>query len=286
MEISSPQTKKYLRELRAAVRDLQKAFPKVPEFAVIFGSGLGLETLKLRKSQKTVLFTKISHFPRTTVLGHGDTLHYYSKSPKRSSAALILQGRQHYYEGASSQQTVFPLRALALWGVKRILLTNASGSLSNKFKPGRLVWIKDHINFTGQNPLRGPNLELLGPRFPSLNHVYQNPFSKKIRQLARRLKITLPGAVYVGTLGPSYETPAELTAFKKMGGDLVGMSTVLEAIAAAHAGVEVAGLSAVTNICFKPKASPTHEEVLQQAHRADKDLARIIAKLMDEELGR
>ena len=170
-----------------------------------------------------------------------------------------------------------------MWGVKRLVLTNAAGSLRPRLKTGRLARISDHINLVGGNPLRGPNLDFLGPRFPSLDAAYENPFSQSLAKVARGLKMELPKGVYVGIAGPSYETQAEIRAYRVLGGDLVGMSTVYEAIAATHAGMQVAALSAVTNSCSK-KGPLDHKEVLKNARQMDGMLAKLLRTLLDKGL--
>ncbi|HKX13441.1 MAG TPA: purine-nucleoside phosphorylase, partial [bacterium] len=200
------------------------------------------------------------------------------------SSALALRGRVHYYEGFGAEEVVFPVRSMAVWGVKRLLLTNASGSIRKSLKTGELVLIQDHLNLTGANPLRGPNLDSLGPRFPSLESTYKNSFAKKLEKTARGLKMKLARGVYVGIAGPSYETAAEIEAFRRLGGDLIGMSTVFEAIAATHAGMEVAALAAVTNSCLKLGEPPSHEEVLSQARQVDKRLTILLQALLNERI--
>jgi len=247
----------------------------------VFGSGLGKKFLEQRSPQKSLTFSQIPHFGEVGVKGHQGKVHLIGTKKKRGNRLLILEGRRHFYEGIPPEELIFPYRVLAQWGLKRILLTNASGSLRKNLRVGNLVWIKDHINFMGINPLEGPNLENLGPRFPSLYKCYQNPLSEKIRKIARGLSISLSGGVYVAIRGPSYETLAEIKAFKKLGGDIIGMSTVPEAIASAHAGMQVAGLAAVTNSCVAARGPASHEEVLKQAIRVDQKLAKVLLRLAD-----
>jgi purine-nucleoside phosphorylase len=222
----------------------------------------------------------VPNFSSPTVPGHeGKILKVEGVSGKKRRA-LVLQGRSHYYEGYAPEQVVFPLRALALWGVRRFVITNASGALSPSLVPGDLAWIRDHLNFTGANPLRGPNLDALGPRFPSLAQASQNRFSREVLQSAARIGLKLKSGIYVGITGPSYETEAEIRAFRRLGGDMVGMSTVLEVIAAAHAGVELIALSAVSNSCVHVKRPVSHEEVLRNAKQADGKLGRLLMEIL------
>lgn len=270
-----------MKDLDRSVKFLQSRFGAAPDFAIVFGSGLGADFLKLHRRALRVPYAEIPGWPLPKVNGHqGEALRVEGKF----SSALALRGRVHYYEGFSPEEVVFPVRTLARWGVKRLLLTNASGSIRKSLKTGSLAVIRDHINLTGVNPLRGPNIEALGPRFPSLDRCYNNPFSKKLQKTAQRQKLKLPEGVYIGISGPSYETAAEIEAFRRLGGDLVGMSTVFEAIAATHAGMEVAALAAVTNSCLQLGEPPSHEEVLRGARQVDKRLSALLQALLSEKV--
>ncbi|HCU24056.1 MAG TPA: purine-nucleoside phosphorylase [Deltaproteobacteria bacterium] len=271
------QARLYQKKLEASAAALRALGPP-PDFAVIFGSGLGEAFVEKLTDARALAFSAIPHFPLPQVHGHKGEL-LYLKSLRGASSVMVLRGRVHCYEGYSAQEVVFPLRALARWGVKRLILTNASGSMRKRLKPGSLVMIRDHLNFTGLNPLSGPNLEALGIRFPQLRNLYRNPFSRQVAATARRLGLRLEKGVYVGISGPSYETDAEIQAYRKLGGDLIGMSTVHEAIAAAHAGMEVAALAAVTNSCLARQA-PSHEAVLATAAQVDRILAKLLAAFL------
>lgn len=272
--------KTYRRALEASAAAFRKHFGPPPDFAVIFGSGLGKSFRETFPKAKARFFSDIPHLLPPHVAGHSGQI--YRVAGKAKTSALVLHGRIHFYEGFSPEQVVFPVRALALWGLRRLVLTNAAGSIRERLRVGQLVRIRDHLNLTGGNPLRGPNLDFLGTRFPALDAAYENPFSARLDRLARRLKTPLPKAVYVGIAGPSYETDAEIRAFRILGGDLIGMSTVYEAIAAAHAGVQVSALSAVTNTCLKQGQSLNHEEVLRNAQQVDLRLSRLLRSLLDE----
>jgi purine-nucleoside phosphorylase len=264
--------------LNQAARFLRNRLGPPPDLAIVFGSGLGEAFLKKRKPETSLSYSSVPHFQKVSVAGHPGLIHFLKRTQQYPVAAVVLQGRRHYYEGPSAEAIVFPYRALAIWGVRQLVLTNASGSLRRFLRTGTLAWIKDHINLTGVNPLRGPNLDFLGPRFPVLKNLYRNSLSERLRRVAKREGIALPGAVYMAIAGPSYETDAEIRAYQKLGGDLVGMSTALEAIAARHAGMEVAALAAVTNSCLGsslPKGPP-HEDVLKQAAKVDKKMARLL----------
>jgi len=275
----------YRSYLEGTAEALRKTFGPAPDFAVVFGSGLGTAFLERFPHAEAVPFRQIPHWMDPRVEGHSGEILQIQSGGHESPRTLVLRGRIHYYEGYPPEQVVFPVRAMALWGIKRLVLTNSSGSIRDSLRPGRLAWIRDHLNFTGVNPLRGPNLDFLGVRFPSLRSAYDNSFSRRFRETAKRLRMSLPSAVYVGIAGPSYETEAEIRAFRKLGGELIGMSTVLEAIAAAHAGVEVTALSAVTNSCLHRKRPLNHAEVLANARRVDLQLAKLLWKVLSKEGG-
>lgn len=270
----------YRRSLKECSVALRKLFGPAPDIAVVFGSGLGASFREAFSQNKACSFSDIPHLLPPNVAGHAGEVYRVAGKGKRAANAVILHGRVHYYEGFGPEQVVFPVRALALWGVRRLVLTNAAGSIRERLKVGHLVRIRDHLNWTGGNPLRGPNLDFLGTRFPALDRTYQNPFSARLDQLAKSNKIQLPKAVYVGIAGPSYETDAEIRAFRILGGDLIGMSTVYEAIAASHAGVQVAAFSAVTNSCLKRKAALNHEEVLRNAKQVDLRLSKLLQAML------
>lgn len=282
MKAPASEIKQYEKALREAVRFLKQKFGEPPDLAVVFGSGLGEAFVSGRRSKKTLPYEKIPHFGKITVGGHPGHLHYFPRGRGNAWSLLVFHGRRHYYEGMHPSELVFPFRATALWGVKRILLTNAAGALRKGLKPGALVGIKDHINLMGFNPLRGPNIPSLGPRFPSLHQLYKGPLGKGLLRAARSCHVSMTQGVYVGLAGPSYETPAEVRAYQKLGGDLVGMSTVPEAIAATHAGMDVAGLSVVANSSDQMHLGLDHEEVLAQVLRGDGKLAKILLRLVQK----
>ncbi len=268
------------RQLANAVRKLRSQLGVSPELAIVFGSGLGQSFTKRGRVVRRLPFKAIPHFVTPGVAGHRGEILLLELPGKRKSTLLVVKGRVHLYEGHDPQKVVFPIRALALWGVSKLILSNASGSLNPRFRTGDLALIRDHINFTGINPLVGPNLDFLGPRFLSLQYAYQNPLSEKIQAVARKIRIPLKKAVYVGVRGPSFETDAEIKAFRKWGGDLVGMSTVLEVIAAVHAGMQIAAVAAVTNSCLHRKSPLNHREVLENARKIDERLAKLLIKVL------
>jgi purine-nucleoside phosphorylase len=195
---------------------------------------------------------------------------------------LLQRGRVHYYEGYSLGEVVFPIRLFALLGVKVLILTNASGAINPDFSAGDLVLLRDHINMLGQNPLQGKNLERIGPRFPDMSAAYSPRLRRVALAAAEKEGIELRQGVYLATLGPSYETPAEIRAFRTLGADLVGMSTVPEVIAARHAGMEVIGISCATNLAagVNPDATLSHEEVIATTQRVEKKMRRLLVGII------
>lgn len=269
------------KKLHQALNFLHSKWGTAPSVAIVLGSGLGGNFIKKVSVLDFLKYSQVPHFLSSDVTGHPGQMLTFALSADSKSYGVILHGRLHLYEGLEPSEVVFPIRVLALWGVKKIILTNASGALHAKYRVGDVVLVKDHINLTGLSPLKGPNLDILGPRFPAMGACYQNALSRSLQQLAKKNKISLKEAIYVGVTGPQYETEAEVRAFCKLGGDLVGMSTVLEAIAATHAGMEVALLSVVTNGSFGRTKPLTHEEVLLNASRSDKKLAKLLLGYID-----
>jgi purine-nucleoside phosphorylase len=255
-----------------------KALAKLgrPEVAVVLGSGLsGVFPLD---EERALPFTKILGFPAPSVVGHAGEVAVGAVSGR---TVLVQRGRPHLYEGHGLADVVLPVRAYARLGVKTLVLTNASGGIAYGLEAGDLVLLSDHINFLGDNPLRGPNLDAFGPRFPDMTNVYDPELRKIARDVAWDLGIALKEGVYLATLGPSYETPAEIRAFRALGADLVGMSTVPEAIAARHAGMKVLGISCVTNLAAGVSPQPlSHDEVIETSRRRAANLSRLLTALI------
>jgi purine-nucleoside phosphorylase len=244
--------------------------------AVVLGSGLGDYGSTLPEAI-AIPYAEIPGWPMPTVAGHKGTLF----SADVNGPILVLSGRVHMYEGRPLDEIVFGVRAAIASGARTVVLTNAAGGVADGLHPGDLVLISDHLNLTGTNPLTGPNDERLGPRFPDLTDVY----SKRVRAIARstadRAGVPLGEGVYAWLPGPSYETPAEIRMVRTLGGDLVGMSTVPEAIAARHMGAEVLGISLVTNLAAGISPTPlTHEEVRETAAMARGTFARLLDHLL------
>ena len=242
-------------------RVLQSKAPFVPDLAIVLGSGLGsLADSPEAKAGLSIPFTDLPGFPAPTVAGHGGRLVFCEFEDRK----VILQaGRFHFYEGHPMPLVVAPMRLYGRLGVGAVLLTNAAGALNPAFAVGDLMALSDHINLFGTNPLIGHNVGT-GPRFPDMTAIYDPAFRAHLQTCARRLGQILREGVYLGLTGPSYETPAEIRAFRVMGADAVGMSTVPEAIVARHEGMRVAGISCLCNMAagILPQAL-THQEVLE-----------------------
>jgi purine-nucleoside phosphorylase len=227
---------------------------------VVLGSGLGgyADTLE---GPQIIDYKDIPGFPQSTVPGHAGRL----VLGRRHGVSLVcMQGRFHCYEGYTPAETVIPLRALIRLGVKRLLITNAAGGVNEAFRPGDIMIIRDHINFASLNPLEGPNLDEFGPRFPDMSFAYDAALVSALKEAARRCGVDVQTGVYAMMKGPSFETPAEIRALRALGADAVGMSSVPEIIAAAHAGVKSAALSCITNMAAGILNQPlTHDEVME-----------------------
>jgi xanthosine phosphorylase len=244
-----------------------------PRVGIVLGSGLGA-VAEAVEDALTMSYEELPGFPRPTVHGHAGqaVLGHLSGVP-----VCVLMGRAHLYEGGDATHRVTPVRALRAAGAEVLVLTNAAGSLREDVGPGRLMAISDHINLTGDNPLVGPNDEAIGPRFPSLRDAYDPALRAELHATAGELGIDLAEGVYLAVSGPSFETPAEIRAFRTLGADAVGMSTVHETILARHAGLRVAAVSAISNLAEGMSDVPlSHEQTLTDAQRAAVDLSRLL----------
>lgn len=250
-----------------------------PQTAVILGSGLG-SVADTVENPLVIDYAAIEGFPRTTVAGHSGKMIIGNLG---QSEVLCLQGRFHLYEGHHPQVIAEVVNALKTIGIKRLIVTNAAGSLNPDFTPGSLMLISDHINFSGQNPLVGANDDNIGPRFPDMSNAYDRDMRRQAKELADKLGIKLPEGVYLMVLGPNFETAAEIRAFRTLGADAVGMSTVPEVIAAVHAGIKVLAVSAITNFGTGLQSTPlSHEETIAGAARAGSALSALITAYIKE----
>lgn len=236
-----------------------------PAIGIILGSGLG-ELAQRIENPVTIDYRDIPHFPISTVEGHKGCFVMGEICGKN---IVCMQGRFHYYEGYSMKQVVFPVYIMKQLGAKTLIVTNAAGGINKSFSPGDLMLLSDHINLLGTNPLIGKNDDELGPRFPSMTEGYSSRLRKIAKTAAEQIKISLQEGVYAAMTGPSYETPAEIRFLRTIGADAVGMSTVPEVIAANHCGMEVLGISCITNMASGVTDKPlNHDEVIEITHKA------------------
>ncbi len=254
-----------------ALRDIAAA----PPVAVVLGSGLGAFSRELEDA-KRIPYSRLPHFPQVSVVGHAGEI-AVGRLPGGGPAVVALSGRVHLYEGHHPSIVVHPLRSLARWGVKALVLTNAAGAINPDMSPGQLMLIEDHINLSGSNPLTGENDDRLGVRFPDMSSLYDSELSSCFIKAAETMKFELKRGTYVGLLGPSYETPAEIKMLGRMGADAVGMSTVCEAIAARHCGLKVAGISCLTNHAAGLNKAPlSHHEVKETAALVERSFIELL----------
>ena len=255
---------------RKAIKELA-AFR--PEIGLILGSGLGAYGEKLA-DPGVLRYEDIPGHPVSRVEGHGNRYLFGTLFGKR---IVAMQGRVHYYEGFGQEELAIPVRLMRDAGVRTLILTNAAGGVNVLFSPGDLMLITDHINLSGGNPLRGANADEYGPRFPDLSEVYSRRLREMLKERCGEQGISLQEGVYVMNAGPSYETPAEIRMARILGGDAVGMSTVPEAIAARHAGMEVLGISCITNMAAGILPQPlSHREVMETAERVKTTFEAVI----------
>ena len=256
-----------------AAKFLLKKTKLRPRIGLVLGSGLGAFAGELADAAR-IDYKKIPHFPRSTAIGHAGRMVIGKVG---DVPVAVMQGRVHFYEGYAMRDVIFPIRVMARMGIRAVILTNAAGGINRDYKQGCLVALRDHINLQGTNPLIGPNVEQFGVRFPDLTQVYWKPYQQAVLEEAKRLRIEMPQGVYAALTGPSYETPAEIRYLRAIGADLVGMSTVPEAIAAAHLGIRVLGISCVTNMAAGILDQPiTAEEVLETGERVKADFMALL----------
>jgi purine-nucleoside phosphorylase len=260
-----------------AAKTVQDRIGTVPDVAVVLGSGLGSFAGSLDDST-AVPYSIIPHWPAAKIVGHAGELVAGTVNGRR---VLALSGRAHVYEGHAMAVATFATRVLGLLGVKVLILTNAAGGINLTFKQGALMLISDHINLMGTNPLVGPNDERFGSRFPDMTTAYSERLRGLAREAAKAAGIKVEEGVYVAVTGPSYETPAEIRAFRTLGADAVGMSTVPETIVARHMGIEVAGISCITNMAAGVLPEPlVHEEVMATTARVRDQFIALLTGLV------
>lgn len=249
-----------------------------PEIGIILGSGLGDFVNNFESI--SVSYSEIPGFETSTIQGHAGKLVFCEICGKK---VVAMQGRYHFYEGHPMQTVVFPVKVMKNLGVKTLIVTNAAGAVNKNFKPADLMIITDHINFMGTNPLMGANDETLGTRFPDMSEVYKKELIKIVEKCAKELNIKVQKGVYTACTGPSYETPAEIKMLRTLGADAVGMSTVPEAIIANYSGINVVGISCITNYAAGIQKTPlSHHEVIEAANIAKNKFQSLLLKTIEK----
>lgn len=249
-----------------------------PEVGVILGTGLGSQFISEIEIEKELPYADIPHFPVATVEFHSGKLIYGEIEGKK---VIVMQGRFHFYEGYTMQQVTFPVRVMKLLGIKRLLISNAGGSMNLTWNKGELMLIEDHINLQPDNPLIGPNLEEFGPRFPDMSQPYDHKMNTMLQEIAIERGITLNVGVYVAVNGPQLETRAEYSYLRGLGADAVGMSTVPEVIVANHMNLPCCAVSVLTDDCDPDQLHPVNiEEIIAIAGKAEPKLTELYVELI------
>ena len=260
-----------------AARTIRARMTVEPRIAIVLGSGLGGFADDFEEAVR-IPYDQIPGFPRSTVEGHEGRL---IAGKIESVPVLAMQGRVHYYEGYALEEVTFPVRTFKLLGIKTLVLTNAAGGINVQLTQGALMVISDHLNLMGDNPLRGPNDERFGPRFPDMSAVYSPALQELVVEEAKAIGIEVRRGIYGGLSGPSYETPAEIHLLRNLGADAVGMSTVPEAIVARHMDMEVLGISCITNMAAGISDEPIdHAEVMVTGDRVRGTFTQLLRKVV------
>ena len=265
-------------QIKETAAFISSKISKHPKTAIILGTGLG-ELVNHIDISTSIPYKDIPNFPVSTVEGHSGRLIFGKLGNKE---IMAMQGRFHFYEGYDMKQVTFPVRVMKALGIKTLFVSNASGGMNPQFKIGDLMIITDHINLFPEHPLRGKNYEELGPRFPEMSEAYSSRLIAEARKVAAANGIRVVEGVYVGTQGPTFETPAEYRYFHRIGGDAVGMSTVPEVIVARHSGMEVFGMSVITDLGIEGIVEKvSHEEVQKAAAEAEPRMTLIMKELIN-----
>lgn len=263
--------------INEAVHHIQTKTNQKPTIGLILGSGLGILADEIVNAKKTK-YEEIPNFPQSTVEGHEGQLVIGELNGKK---VIAMQGRFHFYEGYAMEQVTFPIRVMKQLGVKTLIVTNAAGGINKQYSPGDLMIITDHINFTGTNPLIGPNLDQFGERFPDMSQPYNQFLIEHANNCANQLSIHIQNGIYAGVTGPTYETPAEVNMLRTLGGDAVGMSTVPEVIVANHANMNVLGISCISNMASGIlDESLTHEDVIRTTEKVKENFLHLIKEII------
>jgi purine-nucleoside phosphorylase len=276
--VSVPSAEEQRARLREATAAVRARTAMEPEVGIVLGTGLGALADEI-EVEASIPYAEIPHFPLATVETHAGLLLFGRLAGKR---VVAMQGRFHRYEGYTLQEVTFPIRVLALLGARVLILSGACGGMNPLWQRGDLVVLDDHINLMGDNPLIGPNLDELGPRFPDMSEPYDRALQALAEEVARELKIPLRRGVYVAVTGPNLETRAEYRMLRAIGADVVGMSTVPETIVARHMGMRVLGLSVITDECLPDALRPVAlEEILRAASEAEPKLAALVKGVLE-----
>jgi purine-nucleoside phosphorylase len=269
-----------LSQIDEIVAKIQQRVAQKPDYAIILGSGLG-HLADSVLNQQSFLSSELPYWPQSTVQGHTGRLIFGELETK---PVMVMQGRVHYYEGYPMDQVVLPVRVMQRLGIKTLVVTNAAGAINPEFEPGDLMLITDHIGLIGMaglNPLRGPNIEEFGPRFPDMSQAYDRNLGNMARQISSELNLGIKEGVYVCLSGPSFESPADLRFLRTIGADAVGMSTVPEVITARHGGTRVIGISGISNKAnLDGNTVTTHEEVLGAGKLIVPKLEKLIREIL------
>ena len=266
-----------IEKINESVEFIRNIYSQQPSVGIVLGSGLGNFTNEI-KIEMEIPYGDIPNFPVSTVAGHKGKLIFGEVEGKK---VLAMAGRFHYYEGYTAEQTVFPIRVMKFLGIGTLLLSNAAGAVNTNFKVGDLMIITDHISQLTPNPLIGKNYPELGPRFPDMSEPYKKKLINKVKAIAAANNINVREGVYVAVTGPTFETAAEYRMIQALGGDVVGMSTVPEVIAAVHMGLPVFAMSVITDVAVREEDTPvTHEEVLHAASKAEPAFAALFKQLI------
>lgn len=266
-----------VQEAAAALRERLGGFQ--PQVALILGSGLGGFAAELADTIE-IPYDQLPHFPVSTVEGHAGK---WVAGTVEGCPVLCMQGRFHYYEGYSMQEVTFPVRVMGQLDIGTLIVTNAAGGIRRTFQAGDLMLIEDHINWMFNNPLRGPNVDQWGPRFPDMSQAYDRDLLACAEKVAAENGIAVQRGVYIAVPGPSYETPAEIRAFAKLGADAVGMSTVPEVIVAKHQGMKVLGISCISNMASGILPQPlSHEDVIRTSRQVQNRLTSLVRGVLKE----
>lgn len=264
-------------KIQETTKFISEKFNKKPQIGLILGSGLGVLADEIENPVR-ISYSDIPNFPVSTVEGHEGCLVLGTLEGKE---VVAMQGRFHYYEGYSQKEITFPVRVMKALGVETIVVTNAAGGCNKGFKPGDLMLIKDHINLSGSNPLMGANDNRLGPRFPDMSTAYTPKYFDVVRKSAKKFNIRIREGVYAYFSGPTYETPAEVKMAQVLGADAVGMSTAPEVIVASHSGMNVVGISCITNMAAGILDQPlNHEEVIETTTKVRSEFLSLVKEVV------